>query len=181
MRAFILPAKRVAKLEKNGGAALRQLETAAGVKVTVREKEGEFADVEVDGPTEAEWASEQVLRAIGLGFEPRHALKLLKDEFFLEQIDLEQAMHGNERGVMRQKARIIGTDGKAKKALEDLSEAKIAVGDDAIVGLLGGFEEVRAAKEAIIKLLEGRQHTSVYSYLENEKRKREARQMGVRI
>ena len=180
MRVFVLPAKRLARLKIGGGKALRELERKGSVKIAVKE-EGEYATLEIEGGSEGEWVAEQVLRAIDLGFLPRQATKLFGENVFLEVVDLGEAMHGKANAVTRMKARLIGSEGRIRKALEELSEAAIAISDDERVGLLGGFDEVRAAKEAILRLLEGKQHGGVISYLRHEKRKREAGALGIKL
>lgn len=70
--------------------------------------------------------------------------------------------------MRRYKARIIGQQGAAKKKLQELSGAFLAVGPEHIA-ILGEFEDLRAAKEAVLRLLEGSEHVGVYSYLEREK------------
>lgn len=180
MRVFVLPAKRLERLQKEGSRPLKDLEKRGGVKIAVK-KEGNDATLEISGESEGEWVSEQVLAAIDLGFAPRIALKLFGENTYLETVDLGEAMHGKANAVARMKARIIGSEGRIKKALEELSEAAISVSDDDRVGLLGGFDEVRAAKEAVLRLLEGKQHGGVIGFLRDEKRKREAKALGIKL
>jgi ribosomal RNA assembly protein len=180
MRVFVLPTKRLERLKKDSGRALKDLEKKGGVKIAVKE-EGDYATLEITGESEGEWVAGQVLAAIDLGFQPKQALKLFGENIYLETIDLGEAMHGKENAVTRMKSRIIGSEGRIRKALEELSEAAIAISDDSRVGLLGGFEEVKAAKEAVLRLLEGNQHGGVITYLRNEKRKREAQSLGIKL
>ncbi len=181
MRILTLSGKRLVRLMKNKGRMVSELEKAANVTVKIVPETKADRSVQIDGTPEGEWVSEQVLRAVDLGFDPKDAFRLLKDDVYLEQVDLEQSMHGKSRAVERQKARIIGTEGKAKRALEDLSEAKLAVSDGPMLGILGGFDEATAAKEAVLQLLEGRPHSGVFAYLEDQKRRREARRLGAHV
>ncbi len=181
MRVFTLPAKRIARLLRDDGKALRELEKRGAVEILVKPEKGEFNEVELQGSSENEWLSEQVLRAIDLGFAPRIAMKLFAENNFLEIVDMGEAMHGKERAITRMKGRVIGSEGKIRKAIEEFTEASISISDDGRVGLLGGFEEVRLAKEAVLRLLEGAQHGGVLAFLRNVKRKRDAEKMGVRF
>lgn len=181
MRLVALPGKRFANFTGKQNKALKDLQDRLQVKITVTVEANRDDVIRIEGEPENEWLAEQVLKAVDLGFAPKDAFRLLKDDSYLEQLDLEQSMRGNERAVERQKARIIGTEGKAKRTLEELSEAKIALSDGPMVGILGGFDEVQAGKEAILQLLEGRPHQGVYVYLENQKRRREARRMGAHV
>lgn len=183
MRIVTLPAKRISRLLRNNARALRELERLSGVEVFIRDEPGALeGEVEVSGEdSEKEWLAEQALLAIDLGFEPKHAFKVFKENHYLEIVDLGEAMHGKANAVSRQKARIIGTGGSAKEKLEKLSEANLALSDDARVGIVGEFEEVKAAKEAILRLLEGAHHAGVFAYLKKEKDLRESRRMGAHI
>ena len=179
MKVVPLPKKRLAQFFRQRSRPLKDLEERAQVKITLNKESKDDYLISIDGEAEGEWVAEQILKAVDLGFDPKDAFRLFKEDIYLEQLDLEQSMRGSARGVERQKARIIGTAGKAKRTLEELSEAKIALGDGPMLGIIGGFDEVRAAKEAILQLLEGRPHQGVFSYLENQKRKREAIRLGV--
>lgn len=178
-----LPTKRIARLLRSDGKALHELEKLAGVEIFVKEEPGwQEGEVEVYGEeSEKEWLAEQALKAIELGFEPKNAFKLFRDNYYLEIVDLGQAMHGKANAVSRQKARIIGTEGSAKKKLEEMSEASIALSDDQRVGIIGEFDEVKAAKEAILRLLEGANHAGVFAYLKKEKDLRKSRRLGAQI
>jgi ribosomal RNA assembly protein len=181
MRLVTLPGKRFANFAGKQNKALKDLQDRVGVKISVTTESNRDDSIRIDGEPEGEWLAEQVLKAVDLGFAPKDAFKLLKDDNYLEQVDIEQSMRGNSRGVERQKARIIGTEGKAKRTIEELSEAKLALSDGPMLGIIGGFDEASAAKEAILQLLEGRPHQAVYAYLEGQKRKREARRLGVHV
>jgi len=181
MRIVLLPSKRIARLLKNNSRSLHELEERGRVEIFIREQGGGEGIIEIEGESENEWIAEQALKAIDLGFEPKHAFKLFNENYFLEVIDVGQAMRGNERAVQRQKARIIGEEGKAKKKIEELSEALLALSDDERVGIIGEFEEMKSAKEAILRLLEGANHAGVFAFLKKEKDLREARRLGAAV
>jgi len=175
MRIFSLPHNRLARLLKNHAKALKDLESKADVTI----KQGDDG-LEIEGTPEQEWVSELALQAIELGFEPKDAFKLLRDEYYLEVIDLELLLQRNEKAMERLRARIIGSEGKSKKKITELSGAAIAVSDERI-GILGDFDDVRDAKEAVTRLLEGAQHASVYGWLRERKRVRDAERMGAKL
>ncbi|MFH0712963.1 MAG: KH domain-containing protein [Candidatus Micrarchaeota archaeon] len=165
---------RVFKLSKTAkkvfdAKLLREIEERGAVALVVKEDEVEItANDEENGG--AEWIAEQVIKALVYGFEPKHAFKLFNDEYFLETIDLENAFHRKEKDVKRAKSRIIGEGGKARKNLEQLSDTHILVSNlTDNVTILGKFQDLQNAKEAIIRLLEGSPHESVYKFLENKK------------
>ena len=147
---------------------LAQIEERGEVKVIVR-----FDEIEINAKDEdnggAEWIAEQVVKAIVYGFEPKHAYKLFNDEYFFETIDLSGAFRRKEKGITRGKSRIIGEGGKARKKLEELSETNIMVSNATDnVSIIGKFQNSQNVKEAIMRLLEGSPHESVYRFLESK-------------
>jgi len=161
MRLFTVPSKRQKAFIDT---ILRDLGRKTGAKIT-RTAEGVLT---LDGEGGSEWFAEQVLNAIALGFDYKKAQKMLNDEYFLDVIDLNQALWGKKTRIQQMKGRIIGTEGKAKATLEILSDCWINILDDK-VALLGRFEDLKNAKEAVIKLLEGKTHGTVYAFLEKKK------------
>ncbi|OIO25726.1 hypothetical protein COX85_02910 [Candidatus Micrarchaeota archaeon CG_4_10_14_0_2_um_filter_55_9] len=154
-----IPAKRLPVLRRDGERFLDELEDRCGVEVDFG-----GGEVRVEGEAGDEWLAGQVLHAVALGFTPRQAFKLLKEDCFLEVLDLK-ALARNEKDLQRFKSRLIGSQGKAKKTLQELSGAWLSVGSHE-VALLGGYESIQLAKEGIQKLLEGKTHSTVYAYLE---------------
>jgi ribosomal RNA assembly protein len=174
MRLFLPTKPGLARLLKDERKLVHEVEAQTKTKI----KESDDA-LEIEGEAEDEWVAEQVLKALVMGFPPEKAFKLLKDEWFLEEIDLEAAMRGSKRGTERQKGRIIGTGGKAKKTLEELSGAYLSISGDK-VALLGRFEDLQGAREAILQLLEGKPHASVYAGLETRNRNERIAQFAKR-
>lgn len=166
MRILTLPKKTLNVLKKNNEFLLKRVEERCKVKI---EKGDDEVVIEAQGGGE-EWIAEQVLKAICFGFESKIAFKLLDDSYFLDVVDLQQAFHGSQKKMERYKARIIGERGTAKKKLQELSGAFLAVADEQIA-IIGEYEEIRAAKEAILRLLEGKEHNGVYAYLEKQRQK----------
>ena len=182
MRIVALPAKRLARLIKNKAKALDELSKKAGVKIRQAgvERGRIGGGIEIDGAPEKEWIAELAWQAIEIGFEPKEALRLLQDDYYFEVVDLKLLLQGNEKAMERLKARVIGAEGKSKARLIEYSGASIAVGEESI-GIIGGFDEVQDAKEAVTRLLEGSQHAPVFSWLRERQRLREARRLGVKI
>lgn len=166
MRLVALPKNTLNLLAKNNSKELEEVERAAQVKIRLTD---EGAEIDASSNAGREWEAEQVLLALEAGFPVKHALKLLKEDFYMEKIDLAQAFHGKEAHVTRYKARVIGTRGKSKKKIEELSGAFLAVGDESIA-VIGRFEELRNAKEAVMRLLEGAPHANVFRFLEKKQR-----------
>ncbi|MBS7621647.1 hypothetical protein KEJ32_06015, partial [Candidatus Bathyarchaeota archaeon] len=68
-----------------------------------------------------------VVTAIGRGFSPEHAFKLIQDEeAVLDIIDLRIIFGKSESDIRRVKGRIIGMDGKTRRLIEELTDTNIA-------------------------------------------------------
>jgi ribosomal RNA assembly protein len=116
-----------------------------------------------------------VVLAIGRGFSPERALQLVDDDIVLDIIDLRETFGKNERDIARLKGRVIGREGKIRRLIEEMTNARVSVYGHTI-SMLGEYETVNAAREAIELLLKGKQHSTVYKLLrkiKSESKKRE--------
>lgn len=166
METVRIPQERVAVLIGSGGKVKRAVERRAGVRLHIDE-EGEVGISSKD--PYCEFRAKDIVKAVGRGFSPEDALRLTGDDYYLKVIDLKEIM-GSERARERQKARIIGEKGKAKRVIEECSGAKISVYGNT-VSLIGLLDEVELAAEAIDKLLDGKSHSAVYSFLQKGRRR----------
>ncbi|MBI4406321.1 RNA-processing protein [Candidatus Micrarchaeota archaeon] len=148
---------------------VKQIEERGEVKLKIKKNELEISSPEENGGKE--WVAEQVVKAIVYGFEPKQAFKLFLDEYFFEVVDLGLAFHRKEKSIERAKARIIGEEGKVRKKLEELSGAFIKVSNNTDnVSIIGAFEDLRNAKEAVLRIIEGAPHEAVYRFLESREK-----------
>ncbi len=125
-----------------------------------------------------------IIEAVNYGFDVDTALQLRDDSYVLDLIDLRDHVDKDKPNhLARVKGRIIGEKGKAKRLIEELTETRIAISDKT-VAIIGEYENVRAAREAIEMLIRGRQHDTVYRWLRGwrreMKRRLELEDMGVR-
>ena len=89
---------------------------------------------------------------------------MLKDEdFILEKIHIKNLTKRHD--LERIRARIIGTHGKTKEIIQELSGCLISLHDNT-VGIIGRAEDVKKAIRAIESIIQGRKQGKVYSYLE---------------
>ncbi len=152
-RKKILTPKLIKDIEANGEVKIKHAKD--GVEIVSEEDDGG-----------KEWIAERVVDAAIEGFEPKRAFKLFSDEFYIEKIDLTLAFRRKEKSIDRAKARIIGAEGKARKKLEEESDTFIAVSNaHDTVSIIGRYEDIQNAKEAILRLMEGATHESVYRFL----------------
>lgn len=111
----------------------------------------------------------EIVSAIAKGFSPERAYRLLGEEV-LQLVDLRDYAGKSANSLSRIKGRIIGEAGKSRKTIEEISGVYISVYGHT-VGLIGTFEEIKLATEAVIMLSKGRSHANVYNMLQEAKRK----------
>jgi len=146
------------------------------VKSTIEERL--FVDLKIDSPSGAveigvkpnapdpsgALQAKDIVLAIGRGFSPERAFRLFNEDTTLDIIDLHDFFGKNEAEIRRVDGRIIGREGKTRRILEELTGAAISVSGHT-VSIIGGYEAVSMAKDALEKLIKGRQHGTVYKFL----------------
>ena len=150
------------------------------VKSYVEQKLGVNIDIDTEGAVNialTEQAKDpsillkakDVITAIGRGFAPETAFRLIRNEDDIyDMVDLRLVFGRSESDIKRVKGRIIGTDGKTRKLIEELSEADVVVYGHT-VGIIGSFEQADIARHAVQMIIEGCQHQTVYKYLQRKR------------
>ncbi|MGV8162018.1 MAG: KH domain-containing protein [Candidatus Nanoarchaeia archaeon] len=161
-----IPKERVAVLIGKSGETKKELEEYTNCKMNIDSKEG---DVSISGGDSLKmYALREVVRAVGRGFNPEIARILLKQDYTLEVISLLDYVR-NKDHFERVKGRVIGSEGKSRQTIEELTNTFISVYGKTI-SIIGDSEGVVAAKKAIESLLQGSPHSNVYRWLEKNKR-----------
>jgi len=154
------------------GSVKEQIEKTLGVKLQIDSSTGDVSielNPENNDPSKL-FRAKDVVTAIGRGFSPEKAFRLLEDEnTILEIIDLRQIFGKSESDMRRVRGRIIGRDGKTRRIIEELTETYISVYGHT-VGIIGDFEKAQIAREAIDMLIKGAMHGTVYRYLHRKRR-----------
>ena len=172
-----IPMERVGVLIGPNGSVKREIEETLGVRLAIDSRTG---DVEIelaeDNPDPSNLLrARDVVLAIGRGFSPERAFRLLRDEdAMLRIIDLREIFGRSKSDITRVKGRIIGREGKTRRIIEELTGAYVSVYGHT-VAIIGGMEQVQVAEEAIQMLIEGRMHSTVYRYLHRKKREMKRR------
>ncbi len=126
--------------------------------------------VKIEGESTKVFFSKDVIVAFGRGFAMKECLKLLEDDYGLEIVDLKR-FGTSKKNIARLKSRIIGKEGKSIKTIESLSSCKLSVRGNK-VAILGKYDELGNVREAILKLIEGKKHSTVYRFLEAANRRK---------
>ena len=158
-----IPQSRIGVLIGIKGKIKEELEAIANVLIQVDSEEGSvhiLATEDTPDPTFV-WIVRDIVRAIGRGFSPPNAFNLLDDDIFLETIDLE----GSKNNIKRLKSRIIGEKGKAKRMIEISTDALVSIYGNQ-VSMIGELTEIRHAREAILQIIQGSKHSTVFRNLE---------------
>src|SRR3989338_3399707 len=170
MKEFVSELKitkeRVAILIGTGGAIKREIEKSTKTSLKIDSKEGDIFISGEDGL--GIYTATEVIKAISRGFNPEIAMLLLKPEYSFEIIDLTNYTGKSKNNLMRMKGRIIGSEGKSRRLLEELTETNISVYGKT-VAVIGEIANVTTAREAIDSLARGSPHSRVYRFLEKKR------------
>jgi ribosomal RNA assembly protein len=121
-----------------------------------------------------------VIKAVGRGFNPEKALRLMEDDEFLEIVDLKEFVGDRTNQLSRIRGRLIGKDGKTRRIIEDLTRCEMIIYGNT-VGLIGNSISLPIAKHAVEMILNGSEHSSVYHYLESQRPRLRIAEMGFDI
>ncbi len=164
--AIKIPKERIAVLIGQKGASKKDLEECTNSKINVNSEEG---DVNIEGEDSLRvYNLREIIKAIARGFNPEIAKLLLKQDYAFELINLPDFLGKSTKKIIRMKGRVIGSEGKARKVIEHLTDTYISVYGKTI-GIIGFFEDVADAKRAIESLLEGSPHSTIFKWLEKKK------------
>lgn len=166
-----IPKERVGVLIGPGGEAKKQIEKALKVELQVESDTGGVTITLTENAEDPStlFRAKEVVTAIGRGFSPENAFRLIRDEdAVLEIIDLRSIFGRSESDIRRVKGRVIGAEGKTRRTIEELTDTSISVYGHTI-GIIGSFDRVQIAKEAIQMLIQGSQHSTVYKFLHRKR------------
>ena len=171
--AFVrIPKERVGVLIGPDGKVKRDVEERLQVKLEI---ESEAGGVEINLNEKATdpsvlFRAKDVVTAVGRGFSPDQAFRLIRNEdVVFDFIDLRAIFGRSDSDIRRVKSRIIGMNGKTRRTIEELTEADVVVYGHT-VGFIGTFEQVDIARNAVQMIIQGSEHHSVYNFLQKKRR-----------
>lgn len=142
----------------------KRLERELEIKLTNKGK-----NVFVDGSPEKEFIAIEVLQAVNAGFSTDRALELKRDDFMLQTVHIKDITKRSD--LERVRGRIIGTDGRTLKTLQNLTNCDLAMNGNEI-GLIGPAIEMEDAVQSVTSLINGSKQGNVYGRLERHRKKK---------
>jgi ribosomal RNA assembly protein len=165
-----IPEDRVAVLIGPGGRTKRSIATATSTQIDIDAGEGEVCLVGPDTDPMGVLKARDIVLAIGRGFSPERAMRLLREDTFLGIVDIKLTTGHKEKAALRRiRSRVIGTRGRARTRIEELSGCSMSV-YGATVALIGQEEQLERATRAVELLLKGSEHSTVFHLLARLKR-----------
>ncbi len=121
-----IPNDRIGALVGKGGETKRNLEKFLNITLEVDSQTG-LVTLTNEENSLAEIESMEVIRAIGRGFSPERAKKLMEDEeMILDIIDVTDVADTPGK-LARIRGRIIGKEGRAREQIENMTGTRISV------------------------------------------------------
>jgi ribosomal RNA assembly protein len=167
-----IPKERVGVLIGPEGKTKKHIEEKLKVELQIDSEAGDVSIAmaeKADDPSML-FTAKDLVTAIGRGFSPEHAFRLVRDEeAMLDLIDLRSVFGKSEADIKRIQGRIIGMNGKTRRIIEELTDTSVSVYGHT-VGIIGTIEQVQIAREAIEMLVKGSMHGTVYRFLQRKRR-----------
>jgi len=166
-----IPKERVGVLVGPDGKVKQHIEEKFMVDLQIESESGGVTIVLSQKASDPSllFKAKDTVTAIGRGFSPEQAFRLLRnDDDICDFIDLRAVFGRSDSDIKRVKGRVIGANGKTRKLIEELTNASVVVYGHTI-GFIGTFEQVDAARNAVQMLIDGSQHHTVYKYLQRKR------------
>jgi ribosomal RNA assembly protein len=168
MEILKIPKERIGVLIGKNGEVKESIEKKSGTKILIDSENGEVTIEKRNADALTELKVINIVRAISRGFSPENAFKLFSDDFYFEIMNIKDYAK-TQKHIIRLRARVIGSKGKTRELIGELSGAKLSVYGNTI-SIIGDVEQVQVARKAVDMLLSGSEHSVVYRYLERMRR-----------
>jgi len=122
--------ERVGVLIGPDGKTKTQIEKICGVKLEIDSKIGEVTVISKEKEVQKGFvglAARDIVKAIARGFSPESAMRLANEDMYLSIVDIRDFAGKERKHVARVRARIIGTNGKTRRLIEELSESELSI------------------------------------------------------
>jgi ribosomal RNA assembly protein len=163
-----VPKERLGALIGPEGSVKREIEGRSGCPLTIDSETGDVTIGDGEHPV-GQLGARNVVTAIAAGFSPRRAFRLFDEDYYLYVYDIREFSGKDKKDVQRVRARLIGSEGKTRRLIEELAEVDISIYENS-VALIGDILALDIARRAVEMLLEGSEHAAVYGFLERKRK-----------
>jgi len=163
-----MPSERIGAAIGPNGETKREIERRTSTKLIFDSETGSVK-IEAGNDPLGALKAENILKAIARGFSSQRAFRLLDDDQFLEVLDITDFAGDSERAISRLKGRVIGEQGKTRETIERMTDTYVSIYGKTIA-TIGSAEQLAVAREAIEMLLSGREHSTVYRFLDRKRK-----------
>lgn len=139
---------------------VKKLEGSIKIKLSFEEN-----SVIIEGEGLELFQAKNIVKAIGRGFSPEKAFRLLNEEENLEIIELTGF---NDKKMKIIKSRLIGSKGKTRRLIENFSGCSVSIYGKTVC-IIGKHDQMTIAEEAIKMIIRGTKHSKVYGFLHQTK------------
>ncbi|ORD93858.1 PNO1 [Enterospora canceri] len=167
IRSVEIPRHKVAKIKENWVKIYTAIIEYAKLHIRYNNKSNAVEFKVADHTVEMSYLDRAVVfvESIIGGFRVEDAIAVLKyKDVFMEQFEISEVKRMRSNHLTRAIGRIIGRQGKTKEAIENFSKCKFILIDQKI-RLLGCVENIKIAKDAIGRLIQGSEPTSIFNRL----------------
>ncbi len=163
-----IPKARIAVLIGPKGKTKKAVEKKTSCRIEIDSEEGEVEVTSKPQNAASFYIALNMIKAIGRGFSPEHAFLLMEHNNGLEIVSITDWVKGSEKELATKRGRIIGKEGKAREEIEQKTDCFIAV-QGKTIAIIGDFENLSKAKQAVEMLLKGARHQKVFEFLNRRK------------
>ena len=158
IEVILVPKDRINVIKNE--EVVKKLENSIKIKLSFEDNsviiEGEGLDL---------LQAKSIVKAMGRGFSPEKAFRLLSEEESLEIIELSEF---NDKKIKILKSRLIGTKGKTREMIENFSGCAVSVYGKT-VSVIGKYDQMNVCREALKIIIRGSKHSKVYTFLRQAK------------
>jgi len=166
-----IPKDRIGVIIGKNGKIKGEIEKRCNVSIEIDSESGDAIISTHKDITEVEpFKAVEIVSAIARGFSPERAYRLLGQDDIFQILDLRDYAGKSSNSMDRIKGRIIGEGGKSRRTIEDLTGTYVSVYGHT-VSLIGTFDEIKLASDAVTMLSKGSNHKTVYNMLQDARRK----------
>jgi ribosomal RNA assembly protein len=159
MKDFVkIPQERIPVLIGKDGSVKKQIEKRTATKITVTD------EVEIEGDSFDVLTASNVVKAIARGFSPESAMLLLDEEYELNVITLSGE---REKAIKRLMGRVIGKEGRARRKIEQMCDARISIYGKTIAIIAPNSAKLEAATKCVETLIKGKTHGYAYKVMDD--------------